>query len=175
MSQQVVRRLRPYLFHGFRRNVTRNMRTFAQATYFLQQEQKVREVTHDYEKRLAQLEGHRALAQCWPRLPLRGELSATGDVKLLCEELEAGEKNSVDAPVTVAGTVHNSSIQQREADASLQAESILSALPAPNSSSLISVAAMPPFKAYVSCLISPYHPPNSRAPPKSSGKVTGTH
>ena len=119
MSQHVVRRLRPYLFHGFRRvNVTR---TFTEVSS-RRQEQKSREVTHDYEKRAAQLEAQRPLAECYPRLVegLRQASEVSGDprklvsrssdaswVKRLAGDLEKGgildRQNGLNTPVTVLG------------------------------------------------------------------------
>ena len=173
MSQPVSRRLRPYLFFGFNRIATRNARTFVNAPCLLHQEQKGREVTHDYEKRVAQLEGHKPLAECWPRLPLQGNRSAVESVKALCEELVPGETSISDPPTTVAGTVHKSSIQHRETDAFLQAESTPYAQRVPNFSFWTFVAAMPQSKASVSCPRSTHHHPNSNLPPRPSGKATG--
>ena len=118
MSQHVVRRLRPYLFHGFRRvNATR---TFAQVPCIRQE--KSREVTHDYEKRVAQLEAHKPLSECYPRIDedfkqaievsadptqLSSKLSDASWVKRLADGLEKDgiidEENGLKAPVTVAG------------------------------------------------------------------------
>ncbi|KAK5121135.1 hypothetical protein LTR85_005619 [Meristemomyces frigidus] len=109
MSQHVVRRLRPYLFHGFRS--VQAARTFAQTGY-LQQEKKDREVTHDYEKRVAQLEVQKPLQDCYPRLAngFQWERKPIEEVSYLSNALEADEilhENALDAPYTVAGRVQS--------------------------------------------------------------------
>ncbi|KAK4543876.1 hypothetical protein LTR36_004650 [Oleoguttula mirabilis] len=109
MSQHVIRRVRPYLFHGFPR--LHAVRSFAQAAY-LQQEKKGREVTHDYEKRVAQLEAQKPLAECYPRLAngFQWDRKPIQEVQFLSGALEMGEilhENALDAPCTVAGRVQS--------------------------------------------------------------------
>jgi lysyl-tRNA synthetase, class II len=74
MAQPIVRRVRPYLFHGFQRHQRLAARRgFAQAAVLHSKngsgDEKAREVTGDYEKRVAQLQAYKPLAQCYPRLP----------------------------------------------------------------------------------------------------------
>ncbi|KAK5134612.1 hypothetical protein LTR08_006268 [Meristemomyces frigidus] len=94
MSQQVVRRLRPCLFHGFKR--IHGVRQLAQLSCVLQQEKRGREATHDLEKRVAQLEAQKGLENCWPRLPggLLAERKSIAVVKSQSEKLDAGETDT---------------------------------------------------------------------------------
>lgn len=67
-------------------------------------------MTHDYEKRVAQLEAQKPLAECYPRLPneVPKERQRIADVLPLARQLEAGatqRENGLDAPITVAGMV----------------------------------------------------------------------
>lgn len=64
----VVRRLRPYLFSAFKRS--RNFipaRAFI-STPYLHAHGKEHDVTHDYEKRVDQLQAYKSLPDCYPRL-----------------------------------------------------------------------------------------------------------
>lgn len=112
MTHQVARCLRPYLFHGFRRADA--TRAFSQRSCSWQME-KSRDVTHDYEKRVAQLQAQKSLADCYPRLdPVLKRKKLHSDsafhtasyVKSLARELENGETwtdNGLDEPVALAG------------------------------------------------------------------------
>lgn len=106
MSQHVVRRLRPYLFHGFRH--VQAARHFAQVGN-LQQERKGRDVTHDYEKRVAQLEAQKPLQECYPRLPNGFQVERTPIQEVTSLSVALGndeilQEDVLDAPHTVAGT-----------------------------------------------------------------------
>ncbi|EME46151.1 hypothetical protein DOTSEDRAFT_70224 [Dothistroma septosporum NZE10] len=65
MSKDIfLRRYRPYLFTSFRRvQCSRPARTFTSSSCA-----RGHDVTHDYEKRVAQLQANRTLAECYPRL-----------------------------------------------------------------------------------------------------------
>ena len=65
MSSNVARRLRPQLFHGFKR--LQLQRTFA-CVPALRKQDETKSVTHDYGKRIAELEARRPLSECYPRL-----------------------------------------------------------------------------------------------------------
>lgn len=69
MSKEIVfRRLRPHLFVGFKRAHSRaSTRSFASRGHVCAND-KTHDVTHDYEKRVAQLEARKPLAQSYPRL-----------------------------------------------------------------------------------------------------------
>lgn len=121
MSATVTRRLRPYLFTGFRR--AQSPRTISSTSLCASQNgaaqikqkkpgkdgEKERDVTHDYEKRVAQLQSHIPLADCYPRLPTRfaqNTLTSVGGAREACSTLQSDETKSDDVPVTVAGMLH---------------------------------------------------------------------
>lgn len=64
----LVRRLRPYLFNGFKRSQrvcpTRSFAAFPS----LYASEGRNDATHDYEKRVSQLKAHKSLSECYPRL-----------------------------------------------------------------------------------------------------------
>ncbi|KAF7192827.1 Lysine--tRNA ligase, mitochondrial [Pseudocercospora fuligena] len=68
MSKEILsRRLRLYLFHNFRRvQCQYNARAFGAST--LRTDRQRHEVTHDYEKRVAQLETHKQPSEWYPRI-----------------------------------------------------------------------------------------------------------
>jgi hypothetical protein len=66
MSINVARRLRPHLFHGFKRS--QPLRSLSR-TALLADVKDGKSVTNDYEKRVKQLEAYKPLAECYPRLP----------------------------------------------------------------------------------------------------------
>lgn len=68
----LIRRLRPHLFTRFKRascipTTATSSRTFASQPS-LHVDKRSKDVTHDYEKRIAQLEAHKPLSECYPRL-----------------------------------------------------------------------------------------------------------
>lgn len=105
MSQNAVRRLRPYLFHGFKRSQGGPLRrTFITSRVACQQQAKAaRDVTHDYEKRLAQLEAYKPRDEWHPRLSAAvrpGKIS----VRDFRQEYGSLEKDQMDDSVrTVIG------------------------------------------------------------------------
>lgn len=98
MSQHVVRRLRPHLFHAFRRSQT--TRAFLH-TPIIQDAPKGRDVTRDYQKRVAQLEAQKSLSRCYPRLSkdFGRQRRPIGVIRKACEPLQPEET----APVVEAG------------------------------------------------------------------------
>ncbi|OTA38702.1 hypothetical protein BTJ68_01181 [Hortaea werneckii EXF-2000] len=108
-SRHLIQCPRPYLFHGFRRVIA--PRAFSQASCFRQAERS-RDVTHDYEKRVAQLQAQRPLEECYPRLPSREEalvldrkLYSAAHVHTVATELQNGETVTHDEPTTLIGRV----------------------------------------------------------------------
>lgn len=79
MSKDVfTRRLRPYLFSGFKRSqCPRPARAFS-SSRCLYADEKQRDVTHDYEKRVAQLQAHKPLSECYPRAQKLDARQGTG-------------------------------------------------------------------------------------------------
>lgn len=67
-----IRRLRPHLFTSFKCNSCSPTTAFSVRAFAAQQPQHVerrsKDVTHDYEKRVAQLESHKPLSESYPRL-----------------------------------------------------------------------------------------------------------
>ncbi|RMY69949.1 hypothetical protein D0863_06101 [Hortaea werneckii] len=109
MSRHLIQCPRPYLFHGFRR--VNASRAFSQAPHFRQIE-KSRDVTHDYEKRVAQLQAQRPLEECYPRLSSRDEtplldrkLYSAAHVYTVANELQNGETVSHHGSTTLTGRV----------------------------------------------------------------------
>ncbi|KAK4503841.1 hypothetical protein PRZ48_004756 [Zasmidium cellare] len=78
MSKDVfVRRFRLYLFSGFKRSQYLPARAFTSQPYLRVKESQL-DVTHDYEKRVAQLQTHRPLSECYPRLEERDVRDSAG-------------------------------------------------------------------------------------------------
>lgn len=107
MSRHLIQCPRPYLFDGFRR--VNASRAFSQAPRFRQTE-KSRDVTHDYEKRVAQLQAQRPLEECYPRLSSRDEtplldrkLYSAAHVHTVANELQNGEVISHHGSTTLTG------------------------------------------------------------------------
>jgi lysyl-tRNA synthetase class 2 len=68
MSHRTVRCTRPYLFHSFRRShCAVSTRTFTRST-IAYKDKASKDVTHDYEKRLAQLDAYKPRDDWYPRL-----------------------------------------------------------------------------------------------------------
>jgi lysyl-tRNA synthetase class 2 len=68
MSHRTVRCMRPYLFHSFKRShCAVSTRAFSRSTIALQ-DKASKDVTHDYEKRLAQLDAYKPREDWYPRL-----------------------------------------------------------------------------------------------------------
>jgi lysyl-tRNA synthetase class 2 len=68
MSHRTVRCMRPYLFHSFKRSpcaVSACAFTHSTIAY---QDKASKDVTHDYEKRLAQLDAYKPRDDWYPRL-----------------------------------------------------------------------------------------------------------
>ena len=69
MSQPALRRLRPYLFTGFKRSTSHTSRRALSQAFPVASEQSEREKTNDYKNRVAQLTQARGqLSECYPRL-----------------------------------------------------------------------------------------------------------
>lgn len=107
MSRHLIQCPRPYLFHGFRRVNT--PRAFSQATRF-RQAGRSRDVTHDYEKRVAQLQAQRPLEECYPRLWSREEiplldrkLYSAAHVHTVANELQNGETITHNGSASLTG------------------------------------------------------------------------
>lgn len=68
MSHRAARCLRPYLFHGFKRSQSlATSRAFTSST-IVSSIQTPKDVTHDYEKRLAQLDAYKPRDEWYPRI-----------------------------------------------------------------------------------------------------------
>lgn len=106
MSQHhpVVRQLRRYLFHGFRDGRCAR-RVFSSAVRSHKGRDARKEVTHDYEQRVEQLNAATGsdLSKCYPRLPERFGVKrkSLAAFRHTYERLEVGEILS--EPVTVVG------------------------------------------------------------------------
>ncbi|KAK5109929.1 hypothetical protein LTR62_006418 [Meristemomyces frigidus] len=66
MTENVIRRLRPYLFHAFKRSHCVRSISCAPRLY---KQNETKAVSHDYEKRVSQLQAQKQLSECYPRLP----------------------------------------------------------------------------------------------------------
>lgn len=116
MSNTILnRRLRPYLFTSFKKRSSCSSTNAVATRAFASQpslrvERKSKDVTHDFEKRVAQLEGYKQLSECYPRLP-------DSDHRELCPEsgmgLQPGETDKSHV-YTVMGTARH--IGQRMVD-----------------------------------------------------------
>jgi hypothetical protein len=114
MSHHAVRRLRPYLFHGFKHS--QPIRSISQTTSPASSKDG-RSVTHDYEKRVKQLETHKPLTECYPRLPKdywqrRDDIATVTNHYARLEDgknLTRIEKRKGSGPFTVHGTLLRSS------------------------------------------------------------------
>ncbi|KAF2766203.1 class II aaRS and biotin synthetase [Teratosphaeria nubilosa] len=106
MAQPIPRRLRPYLFHGFRSSQhAPARRTFFAAHVQCQRSEKAGTATHDYEKRVGQLQADKPVRECYPRLPERFAETRQPLAKFrkLHETMVAGQ--TVDEVVTVVGRI----------------------------------------------------------------------
>ncbi|KAF2170182.1 hypothetical protein M409DRAFT_64520 [Zasmidium cellare ATCC 36951] len=106
MSKDVfVRRFRPYLFSGFKRSQYLPARAFASKPY-LRAKEKQQDVTHDYEKRVAQLQAYRPLSECYPRLENVDVQDSAGKkaFKSQYEHLEVGINPAADS---LLGRIHS--------------------------------------------------------------------
>jgi len=103
MSQHVVRRLRPHLFTRYQR--VHCSRAFSHAGFLRADGGDGRDVTHDYEKRVAQLEAQRPLAECYPRLIADHSSRKWTIIKALeaAAKLEPDKVSARRAPFVVAG------------------------------------------------------------------------
>lgn len=74
MSQNIVRRLRPYLFTSFHRVQCQSARRAFSCTAIACAERTEKEGTNDYRRRVAQLEkAQGALSECYPRMQYDSE------------------------------------------------------------------------------------------------------
>lgn len=111
MSQHhhVVRKLRPYLFHGFR-SVHCASRVFSSASAVRSRQERDarKEVTHDYEKRVEQLSAARGgdLSKCYPRLPERFAVKRRDLASFRGTYDGLGTGQTSNEPVTVVGRCH---------------------------------------------------------------------
>ena len=121
MAATVARRLRPHLFTGFRRGPC--TKSFSSIAHQNGQEvvapkhkaasksvEKEQNVTHDYEKRVAQLQAHHSLEECYPRLPTefsQTTLSSINTARAASSDLQPDQTRSDGEPVTIAGRVHS--------------------------------------------------------------------
>lgn len=97
MSQNAARRLRPYLFHGFKRSQSpRLCRSFAGSKVVSQQSKASKDVTHDYEKRLDQLEAYKSRDQWYPRISANAQAGrvSVADFRKEYEHLEKDQTES---------------------------------------------------------------------------------
>ncbi|EMC98567.1 hypothetical protein BAUCODRAFT_128939 [Baudoinia panamericana UAMH 10762] len=114
MSACVIRRLRPYLFHGFERS---QGRAFSCGAWLRDDSDSGRRsASHDYVKRVSQLQSFKKLEECYPRLPFGFPESRVpiSDFRSRYDGmLEAGQtvRNSVDSagngPLIVAGRIRS--------------------------------------------------------------------
>ena len=113
MSNYVVRRLRPYLFSGFLRAQAAQPSRALSQTCYRQDGGFIRDVTHDYEKRVAQLEAQTPLHVWYPRLPSNFAETRTslGSAKSRAINIEKG--GTEDSHIIVAGTmtIHTHSLR----------------------------------------------------------------
>ncbi|CAK3747585.1 Lysine--tRNA ligase, cytoplasmic [Lecanosticta acicola] len=103
-----VRRLRPYLFNGFKRfQRVCPTRPFASFPSLCAADER-RDVTHDYEKRVAQLRAHKSLAGCYPRLPeaFTKKLSSRAFLDSSFEGMKPGDTDT-SGHVRMAGRVRS--------------------------------------------------------------------
>lgn len=117
MSQQAARRLRPYLFTGFRRaRVGQSKRVLSQ-TACRQDGAPGRDVTHDYAKRVAQIETQRPLETWYPRLPasIAESRSSLSVVRRRAVSLKRGEtEDSIPIIVTGIKASHHSRLSMAD-------------------------------------------------------------
>jgi lysyl-tRNA synthetase class 2 len=81
MSHYTARCMRPYLFHSFKRSrCAVSVRTFTCST-IAYQDKASKDVTHDYEKRLAQLDAYKPRDDWYPRLAASAQAERTSVAK----------------------------------------------------------------------------------------------
>ena len=105
MSQNTVRRLRPYLFTAFERVQCQSTRRVFSCSGVSYKEKLDKDHTHDYDKRVAQLEKTRgSLAECYHRMPsyVEQHLDYIQFIRKKHKDLKRGETDKK-TTVTVAG------------------------------------------------------------------------
>lgn len=81
MSYHTARRLRPYLFHGFKQvQCTASTRAFTRCSV-ASKDNTPKEVTNDYEKRLRQLDAYKPRDEWYPRMVVHPKADRTRAVK----------------------------------------------------------------------------------------------
>lgn len=115
MYPQVARRLRPYLFHGFKRSqcasasFRRSLVSSAQLRHAKDTNETARkDATHDHEKRVAQLDAYKSREEWHPRLSPKivGQKTRIQEFITAYNSLANGESNT-SSTVTVFGTYCN--------------------------------------------------------------------
>lgn len=108
MSHRAARCLRPYLFHSFKRSqCVAHTRAFTCST-IASQIKPSKDVTHDYEKRLAQLDAYKPRDDWYPRLPSHAQAERT-PVDLFQQEFaQLANDETRDERKTVTGTMSSS-------------------------------------------------------------------
>lgn len=108
MSRRAARCLRPYLFHSFKRTqCAAHTRPFT-CTTIASQIKPSKDVTHDYEKRLAQLEAYKPRDDWYPRPPSHAQAERT-PVGLFHQEFaQLANDETRDERKTVTGTMSSS-------------------------------------------------------------------
>lgn len=108
MSHRAARCVRPYLFHSFKRSqCVAHTRAFT-CTPIASQIKPSKDVTHDYEKRLAQLDAYKPRDDWYPRLPFHTQAERT-PVELFQQEFAQLANDEIrDAKRTVTGTMSSS-------------------------------------------------------------------
>jgi len=127
MPYDVVRRLRPYLFHGFRRSQGAALkRTFVSSPVVSQQAKTVKDVSHDSEKRLAQLEAYKSRDAWHPRLPAESHVGKMS-VQVFQQEYGSLEKDQTDSSVqTVLGRSEQDTVMAYIAHSRVRRQSTIS-------------------------------------------------
>lgn len=104
MSKEILpRRLRPHLFSAYTRSqCCTSSRAFASSPW-CHDVKKQTDVTHDYEKRVAQLDARKPLSQSYPRIEDGGQWRRA--TRVTRQDLEGAEeaKDNASTRYTVAG------------------------------------------------------------------------
>ena len=113
MSQNVARRLRPYLFHGFKQSQAVVLRrTFVSSHAVLQKATAAKDVTHDYEKRLVQLDAYKPPAEWHPRLSREIQPAKTSVKEFRRDHGSLAEDETANDIQTVIGTSAKDSVME---------------------------------------------------------------
>jgi predicted DNA-binding protein YlxM (UPF0122 family) len=105
MSHRTVRCMRPYLFHSFKRSYCAiSARTFSRSA-IASQDKAPKDFTHDYEKRLAQLDDYKPRDDWYPRLATSAQVERIPVAKFEHQYEQLAGDETRDEFRTITGTM----------------------------------------------------------------------